>query len=106
MNLQDFNFPSISDGNLAIPNFDTIPELLDEAKKRGYYNGRTPYNKLFRTLLYHGGEVVPKEDVDEAYWGKAWPYCKALMRSFAPKYEEKEAVCAMLMSELIQPHAD
>lgn len=106
MNLEDFNFPSVSVENGAIPNFDTIPELLDEAKKRGYYNGRTPYNKLFRTLLNHGGEVVQKADVNEAYWEKAWPYCKALMRSFAPKYEEKEAVCAMLMSELIQSHTD
>jgi len=27
---------------------------------------------------------------------------KALMESFEPKHEEKEAICAMLMSELIE----
>lgn len=103
MNLTDFAFPEVSAVDMAFPTFKTNPLLLAEAKQRGFYNSRTPYHTLFNKLWIRGGKVEFKAGVDEAFKAKAWPYCRALMGSFEPKHEEKEAVCAMLMAELLNP---
>lgn len=103
MDLAKFDFPSVTGVDQVFPVFDTLPELLAEAKARGFYQKNTPYNRLFSTLFYHGGRVVWKTDVSENFRAKAWPYCRSLMGSFAPKHEDKEAVCAMLLSEMVEP---
>lgn len=101
MNLKDFDFPKAPGADMAFPTFNTIPELLEEAKDRGFLHGNTPYNKLFSSLFYTGGKIKFKKKVDKELQEKAWPYCKSLMGSWAPKHEHKEAVCAMIMSELL-----
>ena len=80
----------------------TPEQLLAEAKNRGFYLGRTPYNKLFSKLFFNGGEVTFKSGLNESFRSPAWEYCRHFMSSFFPKHEEKEAICAMLMSELLQ----
>lgn len=99
MNLQKFNFPK---PNMCIK---TDPRLLKEAKKRGFYPGNisneTEYNKLFSNLFFNGGELNFKKDLNETFFNKAFPYLKAFIGSFEPKHEEKEAICAMLLSELV-----
>lgn len=102
MNLQEFDFPKVSAIDLAFPTIRTNPELLDEAKKRGFYNGYTPYNKLFSTLFYSGGKLNFKKDLSPEFKNKALPYMKAFMGSFEPKHEEKEAICSLLLSELVE----
>lgn len=102
MDLTKFEFPEVTQADLAFPTFGTIPELLAEAKERGFYESSTPYNELFNELFYNGGEVIFKKGIDSEFRKTAWPYCKVLMGSFAPKHEEKEAVCAMLMSEILE----
>ena len=82
------------------------PKLLEEAKSRGFYNGNTPYNKLFSTLFFRGGKIKSKGGNDELLNSEAWAYCRAFMRSFEPKHEEKEAVCAMIMSEILEPECE
>lgn len=101
MDLKNFNFPEVNDVDLAFSTFGTIPELLNEAKERGFYNGNTEYNQLFSELFFSGGKIEFKKDVDEEFKSKAWPYCRSFMGSFEPKHEEKDAICAMLMSELL-----
>ena len=101
MDLKKFKFPEVRGVDVAFSTFDTIPELLEEAKERGFDGGYTEYNDLFSKLFFEGGKIEFKPDVDEEFKAKAWPYCRALMGSFAPKHEHKEAVCAMLMSELL-----
>lgn len=103
MNIKDFKFPIVTSVDAAFPTYGAIPELLNEAKSRGFYSGRTPYNKLFSTLFYNGGKVEFKKDVDHEYVLRAWSYCRCLMSSWTPKHEDKEAICALIMSEVLEP---
>ncbi|MBU1567741.1 MAG: hypothetical protein KJ630_19215 [Proteobacteria bacterium] len=77
-------------------------KLLAEAKKRGFYCGNTPYNKLFNNLFFGGGKITFKKDLDESFKESAFPYLKSFMMSFEPKQEEKEAISALLLSELVE----
>ena len=106
MDLKNFNFPEISGLDMAFSTLRTDKKLLAEAKERGFYNGNTPYNDLFSKLFFTGGKVIFKKKVDKDFRKKAWVYCRSLMGSYEPKHEEKEAICAMLMSELIEPKLD
>ena len=96
MDLKKFKFPKPS---ICLP---LDKKLFNEAKKRGFLNQQTPYNELFSTLFLQGGELKFKKDVDPDFKEKAIPYLKAFMGSFEPKHEHKEAVCAMLLSELVE----
>lgn len=104
MDLKTFDYPEITGLDIAFSTEGTNPALLEEAKERGFYgNMHNPYCRLFSQLFFSGGKVEFKEGLDETFKVKAWSYCRALMGSFSPKHEEKEAVCAMLMSELLEP---
>ena len=96
MDIKKFNFSEIS---ICMP---TDKQLLTEAENRSFYNGYTPYNTLFSTLFFEGGKLNFKKDLDENFKAKAVPYLKAFMRSYEPKHEEKEAICALLLSELVE----
>ena len=96
MDITKFNFPK---PNWSLP---TDKSLLKEAEKRGFLHGHTPYNKLFSALFFQGGKVEFKDNINKVFKEKAWPYCRALMGSFEPKHEHKEAVCAMLLYELVE----
>jgi hypothetical protein len=102
LNLRTYPYPKVTGADMAFPTFGTDPVLLGEAERRGFYNGHTPYNKLFSDLFFSGGKVVFKKDVSEEFKNAAWSYVRAFMGSWAPKHEEKEAICAMLMSELLE----
>jgi hypothetical protein len=95
MDITKFNFPEPS---LCLP---TNKELLKEAESRGFMNGHTPYNSLFSDLFFNGGKVKFKDEIDQDFKEKAWPYLKSFMGSFEPKHEHKEAICALLLSELV-----
>ena len=101
MDLKTFKFPKVTGVDMAFATFNTDPKLLAEAKERGFYDGNTEYNDLFSTLFFSGGQVVFKEDVDKEFKSKAWPYVRSFMGSYSPSHEDKEAICAMLMSELL-----
>lgn len=103
MKLTSFQFPTLSDADLAFSTVRTNPALLAEARERGFYNGHTPYNDLFNTLFFKGGRLSFKTKIDPGFKEKASRYLRALMSSFEPKHEEKEAVCAMILSELVLP---
>lgn len=101
MNIKDFKFPTLTALDLAFSTLSADPQLLAEAKKRGFYNGQTPYNKLFSELFYSGGKLNFKKDLDLDFAELAVPYLKSFMGSFAPKHEEKDAISALLLSELV-----
>ena len=96
MNLKDYTFKT---PNMCL---STDQKLLEEAKKRGFYCSNTPYNKLFSDLFFSGGILNFKPDLDPAFKAKALPYLKTFMGSFEPSHEEKEAISAMLLSELVE----
>lgn len=103
MNLQtQFQFPTVTDAQMALGHGRTNPALLAEAKARGFYNGHTPYNDMFNTLFFKGGRLNFKNDIDAQYKDKVLRYLTAFIRSFDPKHEEKEAVCALLLSEVCE----
>ena len=106
LDLTKFKFPSVDKADMAFPTFGTIKELLEEAKLRGFYNGNTPYNKLFSNIFFSGGKVKFKPELNEEFKTSAWAYCHSFMGSWSPKHEEKEAICAMIMSELLESELD
>jgi len=97
MVLKDFKFPK----NRHM--YNTIPELLEEARIRGFVDDHGPYVRLFSNLFFNGGEVQPKPDIDQAYYDRMWRYIRGYMGSFIAKHESKEAICAMLLSEIVLP---
>jgi hypothetical protein len=97
MKLEDFEFPEVTMADVAFPTFNTIPELYEEAKTRDLTKGTKKFNELF----FSGGKITPQEDVEGTWKEKAFMYARALMGSFAPKHEEKEAVCAMIFQETL-----
>jgi hypothetical protein len=102
MDLHKFEFPKVAAADMAFPTFDTIPALRDEAKARGFYKGG-PYVDLTSALFFRGGKVTFLEGVPEDFQKAAWTYVRAFMGSFAPSHEDKTAICAMLLSEIVQP---
>lgn len=102
IDIKAYPFPKITNLDLAFSTQRTDPKLLAEARERGFYNGHTPYNSLFSELFFSGGKLHFKKDLPEEFKSAALPYLKAFMGSFEPKHEEKEAICAMLLSELVE----
>lgn len=102
MDLTKFNFPEVTPADMVFPTFDTIPELLEEAKERGFLYGHKPGNELFSKLFFNGGSINFKQDIDEEYRKRVWYYLRSFMGSFSPKHEHKDAICAMLMEEILE----
>ena len=59
MNLKEFNFPKVTGADNAFPTFNTIPELLEEAKKRNPQKGIDQFTKFF----YGGGTPVFQKNI-------------------------------------------
>jgi len=106
INLLEYDYPKPTGADMVFPTYDAIPELLEEAKVRGFLHGHTPYNDLFSNLFFNGGKVVFKEDVDPEKLKVIWVYVRSFMGSWSPKHEHKEAICAMIMSEILEPKLD
>jgi hypothetical protein len=95
-----FPIQAVNDLELAFggQSLDTLmpryADLPDEFKR-----GRTEWNKLFSDWFYCGIatlELDPKEGVDKA---AALRHIKAVMVSFEPKHEHKEAGVAFLLDQ-------
>lgn len=103
MELKDYQFPSVTPLDMAFPTLDAPPKLVSLAKERGFYNGNTPANDLFSKWFFGGLEKTPdfKEGIDETKAQRAMNWAVCLLRSFTPKHEEKEAVCALIFDEYL-----
>jgi len=101
LSLASYPFPELSEMEILFSTIDTDPVLLEEARRRGFYRRKTEAGRLFRQVLDYGGKMVYKPDTDRAYLDRAVPYLLALMRSITPRHEDKEAVCSMLIDELV-----
>lgn len=101
LSLAAYPFPEISKVDMVFATVSTDPILLEEAKRRGFYMKDTPANRMFNELFSNGGRLICSEEINPDYLKRAIAYLKALMRSYAPRHEEKEAVCAMLLDELV-----
>jgi len=86
----------ISDAQLAFP--ASVKAMMPSRIPEDFKRGGTPWNKLFSDAFYRGLsslELIPKEGIDPA---TAWRHVRAIMGSFEPKHEDKEAACAFLLS--------
>ena len=97
MDLSTYKFPEVKEVDLAFPTFDTIEELLEEAKKRNPRKGMEKFSELF----YSGGKVELKKDVKGTWKENAYMYALALMGSWSPKHEHKELVVGMIFEECL-----
>ena len=102
MDIKKFDFPETSDAERGFPARAVDPEMLKEAKAQGFLHGHTPYNKLFSDIFFSGKTVEFKKDLDPKFKEKAVPYMQSVMGSWESKHEHKEAVCALLLSELVE----
>lgn len=95
-------FPPVKDVDIAFSTAKIPPHLLKEAKEKGFDKDDNPYNKLFSTLFYKGGQLNWKKDVSMERRELGGRYLKSIMSSFEPRHEDKEAVCAYILSELVE----
>lgn len=95
------NYPEVTDVDIA---FGIVPDkkMISKAMEAGFYNGNTKYNDMFSKLFFNGGSLKFKKDLNKEFAEKALRYYKAVAVSFGSKHEEKEAVCAMVLSELVE----
>ncbi len=76
-----------------LPKMEEIPEEF-----KGYHS---PWSKTVAAWFFNGltkeqaGSLTPKEGIDK---GEALGHIQAILGSFEPKHEHKEAGCAYLMS--------
>ncbi len=93
-----FPIQEVSDITLAFP--ANVSSLMPKSIPEEFYrHPGTKWNKLFSDWFFNGLsslKLVPKEGVDEK---KALRHIRAIMGSFEPKHEEKEAAIAYLFSQ-------
>lgn len=96
--------PEVHDVEVTMGNGDVIPEMLEEAYKLGFDSQYDPYNKLFASLFFGGAKKQPvfKKNLDPEFKDRAMRFLQASMRSFESKHQHKTAVCALLLSELVE----
>ena len=97
MQLEKFKFPKVTASDMAFSSFDTIPELLEEAKLRNPEKGIRKFNELF----FQGGKINLQKDVEGTWKENAFIYAKSLMGSWSPKHEHKKLVVGMIFEETL-----
>jgi hypothetical protein len=104
MNITQFIFPEVTRLDIAFGNSNVPEGLLELAKEKGFYNGNTKANDLFSKWFFSGLDTAPeyKEGIDKEKAQKAMNWACCFMRSFEPKHEEKEAICAFIFDECLK----
>lgn len=107
LNLHTYPYPEITGLQAMTSNLKTDPTLLQEAKDRGFYGGfdgiRGQYNNLYQDIMSRQGAITFKPNIPNEIQAKIWKYCNAFMRSTYGTPAERQAICAMLMSEILEP---
>lgn len=88
----------VNDVDIAFGNADVIPDikLVPEEFRKNWT--RNPWCEVVSDLFYQGGDVgswVAVEGVDKQ---KALRHFRAVLGSFAPKHEDKTAICGWMLS--------
>ncbi len=97
MNLENYNFPEVTQVDLAFSTLNVTKELLQEAQLRNPKKGMDKFDEIF----YSGGRIKFKKDVEGTWKEKAFMYAKALMSSYEPKHEHKQLVVGMIFEECL-----
>lgn len=94
MEVQDVTNLAVAFGCRAMELMPPYKDIPDDYKR-----GHTKWNKLFNDWFFGGLkslDVAPKKGIDKQ---KALTHIRAIMVSFEPQHEHKEAGVAYLMSE-------
>jgi len=73
-----------------------LPDMADIPEE--FRQGRTKWNRLFGMIFFQGRAPGTISGVDGIDQEKAGRHLRAVMKSWEPKHEHKEAGCAYLMS--------
>ena len=90
----------VSDIDVVFPAnvMNLMPAYKDIPEEFRNFNSKNKWNKLFNDWFYRGIinlQLDPKDGIDT---NKALRHIKAIMGSFQPKHEHKEAAVAYLFS--------
>lgn len=89
--------PELKDSDVVFGNIKHLPKWEEIPKE--FKDGHTTWNALFNTWFYNGlkkSQITVKTGVDK---NNALRALKAIIGSFEPKHEHKEAGAAYLMSQ-------
>lgn len=103
MNITDYQFPVLTDLDLAFSTLETPQDLLQEARSKKMDYPMNIYNRLASHIFYRNDEIILNEDLDPKFSEDALRFLRAFIRSFAPKHEDKIAVCALISFPLTDP---
>jgi len=99
--------PELSDIDIAFVNIKHMPKYSDVPED--FKSRRNPYVEFVGQWFYLGrtqedmDRLVPKDGIDKS---KALAAVKAILGSFEPKHEHKEAGCAYLLSQWFELKSD
>lgn len=99
LDLQSYDWPIVTDVDIAFPVYSAPKELVTEAAQRGesISDGRKKFNQLF----FSGGKIELQPDVKGTWKEKAFLFARALMGSWNARHEEKELVCGLIFQETL-----
>ena len=82
----------------------TDPALLELATERGFtnnYGEQKAWIGLFDSLFFGGGKLAWKESISKEERAPLMSYFRQYMQGFDSSHGDKTAICAMLLSEVV-----
>lgn len=93
--LEKYPWPEVKDVDMAFPTYKTDFKLLTLSEKKPYEKGR----KTFARIFFRGAKITFHHPFAE-WEKKAFMWVRAFMKSYDPKQEHKESICAMIFEEI------
>lgn len=102
MDIAGYSLPELKDYEIVFSTLDVPESLLHEARKRSMDQPTNLFHRLASFQFANREEgLTLRSDIDEGFGITAVRYIDGLLRSFVPKHEDKIAVVALILSEII-----
>lgn len=101
MDIIKHSFPILSPARILYNDLKTDYKLLNEAKLRGYFESDNEYSKLAKEWILGYWNLMHEFSRIDEVKKLMWDYCQAIAASVEIKLNEKEAICALLLSEIM-----
>lgn len=93
MDLSDYKYPTGVHAKITDEN------LLEEAKKRGFYKSYCKWDDFANQFLLGNGRIAFKDAVPRTKQLVVMGFISDYLTSFTAEHAEKVAICAMVFSE-------